>query len=163
MLIFSLGSVDRGVPHGPRGVVYLPQKPYFTDGTLREQIMYPNRNSLVSGIKQTFSHTCMYIDQLAFACDYINKLLHASGAWVSQLSTSQLATWLGVYLDSAIDTLTGASNLTEPSGFMFSMVLYQYEFTWDEAYFLNDKIFPNMANKKSIVCVWCTNGCKAWS
>ncbi len=67
-VISLLGSVDRSVPHGPRGVVYLPQKPYFTDGTLREQIMYPNRNSLVSGIKYcTFAilYTCMYINQLA--------------------------------------------------------------------------------------------------
>ncbi|XP_043930052.1 lysosomal cobalamin transporter ABCD4 isoform X1 [Protopterus annectens] len=26
---------------GPHGILFLPQKPYFTDGTLREQVIYP--------------------------------------------------------------------------------------------------------------------------
>ena len=39
----TTGQVTRGVPNGPSGVVFLPQKPYFTDGTLREQIIYPYR------------------------------------------------------------------------------------------------------------------------
>lgn len=26
---------------GPHGVLFLPQKPFFTDGTLREQVIYP--------------------------------------------------------------------------------------------------------------------------
>ncbi|XP_074658385.1 lysosomal cobalamin transporter ABCD4-like [Tubulanus polymorphus] len=35
------GSVERFVPIGPNGMFYLPQKPYFTNGTLREQIVFP--------------------------------------------------------------------------------------------------------------------------
>lgn len=35
------GSVTVRHPPGPRGVLFLPQKPYLTDGTLREQITYP--------------------------------------------------------------------------------------------------------------------------
>ncbi|GCB82028.1 hypothetical protein scyTo_0022858, partial [Scyliorhinus torazame] len=31
------GSVRMLTPFGPRGILFLPQKPYFTDGTLREQ------------------------------------------------------------------------------------------------------------------------------
>ncbi|XP_048393137.1 ATP-binding cassette sub-family D member 4 isoform X2 [Stegostoma tigrinum] len=35
------GSVRMLTSFGPRGVMFLPQKPYFTDGTLREQVIYP--------------------------------------------------------------------------------------------------------------------------
>ncbi|XP_038677407.1 ATP-binding cassette sub-family D member 4 [Scyliorhinus canicula] len=35
------GSVRMLTPFGPRGILFLPQKPYFTDGTLREQVIYP--------------------------------------------------------------------------------------------------------------------------
>nr|XP_055038891.1 ATP-binding cassette sub-family D member 4 isoform X1 [Misgurnus anguillicaudatus] len=35
------GSVDMTTCFGPRGVMFLPQKPYLTDGTLREQVIYP--------------------------------------------------------------------------------------------------------------------------
>ncbi|KAI0222791.1 ATP-binding cassette sub-family D member 4 [Lamellibrachia satsuma] len=32
------GTVDRPIPHARNGVLYLPQKPFFTDGTLRQQV-----------------------------------------------------------------------------------------------------------------------------
>ncbi|XP_055292666.1 lysosomal cobalamin transporter ABCD4 isoform X2 [Moschus berezovskii] len=35
------GSVQMLVDFGPHGVLFLPQKPFFTDGTLREQVIYP--------------------------------------------------------------------------------------------------------------------------
>ncbi|XP_032128834.1 ATP-binding cassette sub-family D member 4 isoform X3 [Sapajus apella] len=35
------GSVQMLTDFGPRGVLFLPQKPFFTDGTLREQVIYP--------------------------------------------------------------------------------------------------------------------------
>ncbi|XP_072424312.1 lysosomal cobalamin transporter ABCD4 isoform X1 [Chiloscyllium punctatum] len=35
------GSVHMLTSFGPRGVMFFPQKPYFTDGTLREQVIYP--------------------------------------------------------------------------------------------------------------------------
>ncbi|XP_049626498.1 lysosomal cobalamin transporter ABCD4 isoform X2 [Suncus etruscus] len=37
----SRGSVQMLTDFGPRGVMFLPQKPFFTDGTLREQVIYP--------------------------------------------------------------------------------------------------------------------------
>ncbi|XP_054987286.1 lysosomal cobalamin transporter ABCD4 isoform X1 [Sorex araneus] len=37
----SRGSVRMLTDFGPRGVLFLPQKPFFTDGTLREQVIYP--------------------------------------------------------------------------------------------------------------------------
>ena len=37
----SRGSIRIRHAPGPRGVLFLPQKPYLTDGTLREQITYP--------------------------------------------------------------------------------------------------------------------------
>ncbi|XP_029093344.1 ATP-binding cassette sub-family D member 4 isoform X9 [Monodon monoceros] len=35
------GSVQILMDFGPHGVLFLPQKPFFTDGTLREQVIYP--------------------------------------------------------------------------------------------------------------------------
>ncbi|XP_053923698.1 lysosomal cobalamin transporter ABCD4 isoform X4 [Cuculus canorus] len=35
------GSVKMLTCFGPRGVVFLPQRPFFTDGSLREQVIYP--------------------------------------------------------------------------------------------------------------------------
>ncbi|XP_070325724.1 lysosomal cobalamin transporter ABCD4 isoform X3 [Odocoileus virginianus] len=35
------GSVQMLADFGPHGVLFLPQKPFFTDGTLREQVIYP--------------------------------------------------------------------------------------------------------------------------
>lgn len=32
------GSVQMLADFGPHGVLFLPQKPFFTDGTLREQV-----------------------------------------------------------------------------------------------------------------------------
>uniref|UniRef100_A0A3B4DT95 ABC transporter domain-containing protein n=1 Tax=Pygocentrus nattereri TaxID=42514 RepID=A0A3B4DT95_PYGNA len=37
----SNGSVEMTTFFGPRGILFLPQKPYLTDGTLREQVIYP--------------------------------------------------------------------------------------------------------------------------
>ncbi|XP_036448190.1 ATP-binding cassette sub-family D member 4 isoform X2 [Colossoma macropomum] len=37
----SNGSVAMTAFFGPRGILFLPQKPYLTDGTLREQVIYP--------------------------------------------------------------------------------------------------------------------------
>ncbi|XP_052380347.1 ATP-binding cassette sub-family D member 4 [Oncorhynchus keta] len=35
------GYVQMTTCFGPRGILFLPQKPYLTDGTLREQVIYP--------------------------------------------------------------------------------------------------------------------------
>ncbi|KAM7164148.1 lysosomal cobalamin transporter ABCD4 isoform 2-T2 [Macrochelys suwanniensis] len=35
------GDIHMLTCFGPHGVVFLPQKPFFTDGTLREQVIYP--------------------------------------------------------------------------------------------------------------------------
>ncbi|XP_066539713.1 ATP-binding cassette sub-family D member 4 [Hoplias malabaricus] len=40
----SHGSVEMTTFFGPRGILFLPQKPYLTDGTLREQVIYPLRD-----------------------------------------------------------------------------------------------------------------------
>uniref|UniRef100_A0A8C9WCZ4 ATP-binding cassette, sub-family D (ALD), member 4 n=1 Tax=Scleropages formosus TaxID=113540 RepID=A0A8C9WCZ4_SCLFO len=37
----SSGFIHMTTCFGPRGVLFLPQKPYLTDGTLREQVIYP--------------------------------------------------------------------------------------------------------------------------
>ena len=37
-MVFSVGSVQMLTDFGPHGVLFLPQKPFFTDGTLREQV-----------------------------------------------------------------------------------------------------------------------------
>ncbi|KAK2855363.1 hypothetical protein Q7C36_007232 [Tachysurus vachellii] len=37
----SNGSVQTNVCFGPRGIMFLPQKPFLTDGTLREQVIFP--------------------------------------------------------------------------------------------------------------------------
>ncbi|XP_054256046.1 lysosomal cobalamin transporter ABCD4 isoform X2 [Indicator indicator] len=35
------GSIKMVTCFGPRGVMFLPQRPFFTDGSLREQVIYP--------------------------------------------------------------------------------------------------------------------------
>ncbi|XP_064005609.1 lysosomal cobalamin transporter ABCD4 isoform X4 [Pogoniulus pusillus] len=35
------GSIKMLTCFGPRGVIFLPQRPFFTDGSLREQVIYP--------------------------------------------------------------------------------------------------------------------------
>ncbi|XP_076407186.1 lysosomal cobalamin transporter ABCD4 isoform X2 [Peromyscus maniculatus bairdii] len=35
------GSMQMLADFGPHGVLFLPQRPFFTDGTLREQVIYP--------------------------------------------------------------------------------------------------------------------------
>ncbi|KAJ8269905.1 hypothetical protein GJAV_G00108090 [Gymnothorax javanicus] len=37
----SSGFVEMTTCFGPQGILFLPQKPYLTDGTLREQVIYP--------------------------------------------------------------------------------------------------------------------------
>ncbi|KAL8585397.1 hypothetical protein ACOMHN_063175 [Nucella lapillus] len=37
----SSGRVERLAKQGPSGLIYLPQKPYMTSGTLRDQILFP--------------------------------------------------------------------------------------------------------------------------
>ncbi|XP_070179767.1 lysosomal cobalamin transporter ABCD4-like isoform X2 [Littorina saxatilis] len=37
----SKGRVNKLVAQGPSGVLYLPQKPYLTNGSLRDQILFP--------------------------------------------------------------------------------------------------------------------------
>uniref|UniRef100_A0A8C1AIF2 ATP-binding cassette, sub-family D (ALD), member 4 n=1 Tax=Cyprinus carpio carpio TaxID=630221 RepID=A0A8C1AIF2_CYPCA len=39
------GSVEMTTCFGPRGVLFLPQRAYLTDGTLREQVIYPLKDS----------------------------------------------------------------------------------------------------------------------
>ncbi|XP_069493724.1 lysosomal cobalamin transporter ABCD4 isoform X6 [Ambystoma mexicanum] len=38
------GSIQRPSCFGPHGILFLPQRPFFTDGTLREQVIYPLKN-----------------------------------------------------------------------------------------------------------------------
>lgn len=47
----SAGSVQMLTDFGPHGVLFLPQKPFFTDGTLREQV------SLIRGLLSHPTHS----------------------------------------------------------------------------------------------------------
>lgn len=40
MCRYSSGFVQMTTCFGPRGTLFLPQKPYLTDGTLREQVSF---------------------------------------------------------------------------------------------------------------------------
>lgn len=44
------GVILRNVLHGFQGVMYLPQKPYLTDGCLRDQIIFPYRNPHIHAV-----------------------------------------------------------------------------------------------------------------
>ncbi|CAH1792366.1 unnamed protein product [Owenia fusiformis] len=55
----SKGTVDRLLPQGPAGVMFLPQKPYFTSGSLKQQIIYP--------VEET-SNTESYDDEKCSEC-----------------------------------------------------------------------------------------------
>ncbi|KAL3874416.1 hypothetical protein ACJMK2_037433 [Sinanodonta woodiana] len=37
----SRGSIDHSINIGPHTLLFLPQKPYFTDGSLRQQVLFP--------------------------------------------------------------------------------------------------------------------------
>lgn len=56
----SAGSVQMLADFGPHGVLFLPQKPFFTDGTLREQVstvrgplLQPHATHLHLGLKNS--------------------------------------------------------------------------------------------------------------
>uniref|UniRef100_A0A3P9IAT3 ATP-binding cassette, sub-family D (ALD), member 4 n=1 Tax=Oryzias latipes TaxID=8090 RepID=A0A3P9IAT3_ORYLA len=44
------GLVQMTTCFGPRGTLFLPQKPYLTDGTLREQVIYPLKDNYPSSL-----------------------------------------------------------------------------------------------------------------
>uniref|UniRef100_A0A8D0AQK3 ATP-binding cassette, sub-family D (ALD), member 4 n=1 Tax=Sander lucioperca TaxID=283035 RepID=A0A8D0AQK3_SANLU len=44
------GFVQMTTCFGPRGTLFLPQKPYLTDGTLREQVIYPLKDIYPSSL-----------------------------------------------------------------------------------------------------------------
>lgn len=56
--LVSSGFVQMTTCFGPRGTLFLPQKPYLTDGTLREQVAFlralqsfSNKNNNLASVK----------------------------------------------------------------------------------------------------------------
>lgn len=55
------GFVQMTTCFGPRGTVFLPQKPYLTDGTLREQVAAASSSFVLQGLEVfTQSGNCFY-------------------------------------------------------------------------------------------------------
>ena len=52
------GCVESVVDHGHCGVIYLPQKPVFTDGSLRQQVRNRNQCSQVLASDSKFRNQC---------------------------------------------------------------------------------------------------------
>ncbi|XP_078490249.1 lysosomal cobalamin transporter ABCD4 [Ciona intestinalis] len=53
------GSINRFLEFGKEGVMFLPQKPYLTDGTLQDQVMYP-MYSLPDGVNEEENRNRIY-------------------------------------------------------------------------------------------------------
>ncbi|ESO94251.1 hypothetical protein LOTGIDRAFT_215742 [Lottia gigantea] len=55
------GNIDSFINYNPSSILYLPQKPYFTNGTLRQQIIFPLSDSTS---QQEDSKLYEYIDRV---------------------------------------------------------------------------------------------------
>lgn len=51
---------------GPRGVVFLPQRPFFTDGSLREQVNPGTASTLLPALAVPYRKACKRQD----GCDW---------------------------------------------------------------------------------------------
>ncbi|RXM29889.1 ATP-binding cassette sub-family D member 4, partial [Acipenser ruthenus] len=75
------GSVEMWACFGPRGILFLPQKPYFTDGTLREQVIYPLKKIYPVAVldEATSALTEEVQDQMYRACKQLGMTLISLG------------------------------------------------------------------------------------
>ena len=42
-----IGHIEKKVCHGRSGIMYLPQKPYLTEGSLRQQVLHVNISNVI--------------------------------------------------------------------------------------------------------------------
>ncbi|XP_046577585.1 lysosomal cobalamin transporter ABCD4-like [Haliotis rubra] len=83
-------SITGHVSKGPKAVFYLPQRPYFTDGTLREQIIYPLRTE---ESVQYDDKMYQYLDVVGLRClvDRIGGLdVAVDWNWYDELSPGEM-------------------------------------------------------------------------
>ncbi|XP_072193770.1 lysosomal cobalamin transporter ABCD4 isoform X5 [Excalfactoria chinensis] len=89
------GNVQMLTCFGPRGVVFLPQRPFFTDGSLREQVIYPLKDIYpVSGtwkFIRAIIYPCHFNSIFCTQCSFssavphqecsVSVLLHSAFPW----------------------------------------------------------------------------------
>ncbi|XP_069118173.1 lysosomal cobalamin transporter ABCD4-like isoform X2 [Argopecten irradians] len=56
------GSVKKHIPMEHKKILFLPQKPYFTDGSLREQVMYPMQDILSGSVSAENQKITQYLE-----------------------------------------------------------------------------------------------------
>ncbi|XP_064600935.1 lysosomal cobalamin transporter ABCD4-like [Liolophura sinensis] len=87
------GSVERKVSLGPRGLLILPQVPYFTDGSLREQVIYPLKmtsSESVSGDDSVIQENLAFVG-LSSLVDRVGGLdVKVDWNWYDELSPGEM-------------------------------------------------------------------------
>ncbi|KAL4238002.1 ATP-binding cassette sub- D member 4 [Mactra antiquata] len=89
------GSIGYMVDFKPSVILFLPQKPYFTDGSLRQQIIFPKRLSDTSS--QTFDSQDITIQQYLEKTDLNHLITRTEGLdvevdwnWYDELSPGEM-------------------------------------------------------------------------
>ncbi|XP_021346591.1 ATP-binding cassette sub-family D member 4-like isoform X1 [Mizuhopecten yessoensis] len=87
------GSVTKHIPMVHKKILFLPQKPYFTDGSLREQVMYPVQDILSGSVSAENQKIFQYLEYVGLK-DIIDRVIDLDRDmdwnWYDELSPGEM-------------------------------------------------------------------------
>ncbi|XP_033735733.1 ATP-binding cassette sub-family D member 4-like isoform X2 [Pecten maximus] len=87
------GSVIKHIPMEHKKILFLPQKPYFTDGSLREQVMYPMQDILSGSVSAENQKITQYLEYVGLT-DIMDRVEDLDKSldwnWYDELSPGEM-------------------------------------------------------------------------